>query len=80
MGRVNQGDELVGGMQNGFEKRLEATRGYLIWVYESAHQIDGSSNVMEGLSKSKTRKLDMAKGLGGSKPEWVGKCWFNQEK
>lgn len=30
MGRVNQGDELVGGMQNGFEKRLEATRGYLI--------------------------------------------------
>lgn len=30
MGKVNQGDDLVGGMQNGFEERLEAARGYLV--------------------------------------------------
>ena len=30
MGKVNQGDDLVGGLQNGFEERLEAARGYLV--------------------------------------------------
>lgn len=80
MGKVDWGDSFVGGMQNGFEERLEATGGYVVWAYESFHQIDRSGRVKEGLSQRKPRKLDMEEGVWGSKPERVGKCWFHQEK
>lgn len=30
MGKVDWGDSFVGGMQNGFEERLEATGGYVV--------------------------------------------------